>query len=105
MSFDKGRAWVTLHIQLDDNLRTKQVSFNLKDDRGQVQESVVAGPDTDWRWNRHDRHSFSSVNIRREGSIDDPPAKLEETRAWRLDLLPKLKDAFAPRLKKILASK
>jgi len=105
VSFDKGRAWVTFHIALDDNSRTKQVFDKLKDDREQIQESVDAGPDPDWRWNRHDHYSFSSINIGREGSIDDPPAKLDETRAWMLDLLPKLKEAFDPRLKKILESK
>ena len=103
-SLYKDRACVSLHIRLEDNLRTKQVFDELKDDREQVQKSVVAGPGTDWRWNRHDRYFFSSINIRREGSIDDLPAKLEEIRAWMIDLLPKLKDAFDPRLKKILAS-
>ena len=105
VSFEKDRVWVSLHIRLDDNLQTKQVFDELKDDCDQVQASVVAGPGTDWRWNRHDQYSFSSINIGREGSIDDPPAELEETRAWMLNLLPKLKGAFDPRLEKILASK
>ena len=105
VSFEKGRAWVSLYIQLDDNCRTKQVFDKLKDDREQIQESLVAGPGTDWRWKRHDHHSFSSINIVREGSIDDPPVKLEETGAWMLDLLPKFKEAFDPRLRKILPSK
>ena len=105
VSFDKDRAWVSLYIQLEDIRRTKQVFDKLKADREQVQESVVIGSDSEWRWNRHDAHSFSSINIRGDGSIDDPPAELEETRAWMLNLLPKLKDAFDPRLKKILASK
>ncbi len=103
VSFDKGRASVTLHIRLEDNLRTKQVFDKLKDNREHIQESIDPGAGTNWRWNRHDRHSFSSINIRRKGSIDDPPKKLEETRAWMLDLLPKLKKTFDPRLEEILA--
>ncbi len=104
VSLDKGKAWVTLHIRLEDKLRTKQVFDKLEEHREHIQESVEPGPGTDWRWNRHDRHLFSSVNIRREGSIDDPPAKLDETRAWMLDLLPKLKEVFDPHLEEILAS-
>ena len=49
-----------------------------------------------------DAHNFSSINIRRNGSIDDPPEKLEETRAWMLDLLPRLKEVFDPRVQNIL---
>ena len=105
VSFYKDRAWVSLHIELDDIQRTKQVFDELKAYREQVQESVVAGSGRDWRWNRHDSFLFSSINIVSDGSIDDPPAKLEETRAWMLDLLPKLEEAFNPHLKEILASK
>ena len=43
VSLYQGRACVSLHIKLDDNLRTKQVFDMLKDDREQVQKSVVAG--------------------------------------------------------------
>ena len=46
--------------------------------------------------------AFSSINVRRDGSIDDPPEKLEETRAWMLDMLPKLKEVFETRVEKIL---
>ena len=105
VSFYKDKAWVSLHIELDDIQRTKEVFDKLKAYREQVQESVVAGSGRDWRWNRHDSFLFSTINIVSDGSIDDPPAKLEETRAWMLDLLPKLKDAFDPCLKNTLASK
>ena len=105
VSFYKERAWVSLHIELDDIQRTKQVFDKLMTYREQVEESVVAGSGSDWRWNRYDKFLFSSINIVSDGSINDPPAKLEETRAWMLDLLPKLKDAFDPRLKKIVAAK
>ena len=37
------------------------------------------------------------------GSIDDRPERLAEIRAWMLETLPKFRDVFNPRLKKILA--
>ena len=78
VSLENDSAWVSLHIRLDDNLWTKQVFDKLKEDREQIQGSVVVGPGTEWLWKRHDSHLFSSINIRREGSIDDPPEKLEK---------------------------
>ena len=45
---------------------------------------------------------YSTISIRRDGSINDSPDKLKETRDWMLDLLPKFKAVFDPRLKDIL---
>ena len=47
--------------------------------------------------------SFSSISVRRDGSIDDPPEKLEETRVWMLGLLPKFKEIFDQRVAEILS--
>ena len=104
VSFYRDSAWVSLSIQFDDIQRTKQVFDKLKSDRIPIEQSVVAGPEPDWRWHRYDNFTFSTISIRRRASIDDPPAELEETRAWMVNLLPKLKSAFDPHLKKILAS-
>ena len=71
-------------------------------DRESIESSIATDPTPDWRWNRFDREAFSSINIRRDGSIDDPPEKLEETRAWMLEMLPKFKEIFDPRLERIL---
>ena len=74
----------------------------MQTDQDQIESSIDAGPDPEWDWRRYDRFSFASISIRKDGSIDDPPDKLEETRAWMLDLLPKLKKVFDPRLAEIL---
>ena len=37
------------------------------------------------------------------GSIDDPPEKQDEIRAWMSEKLLKFKDVFNPRLEKIIA--
>ena len=95
----KNDAWVTLNISMQNNELTKQIFDTLKEDQAQIECSL----DADWRWHRHSGRYFSSVNIRSDGSIDDPPEKLEEIRAWMLDMLPKLKEIFNPRLEKILS--
>ena len=105
VSFWKNGAWVSLHIQMEDTKLTKRIFDELMARRKVIERSVEAGPAPDWQWLRHDNFTFSSINVRRDGSIDDPPEKLEETRAWMLDLLPKLKEVFDPRLAEALRSK
>ncbi len=96
-------AWVTLHIGTADNDLNKQLFDALKADQRQIESSNILGSDDlEWHWLRHDKHLFSSIDVRKEGSIDDPPEKLEETREWMLDLLPKFKDIFEPRVARIL---
>ena len=95
-------AWVTLHIRAEDREQTKRIFDELMKDRESIESSVAAEPDPEWHWNRHNSNSFSSVNVRKDGSIDDPPEKLEETRAWMLQILPMFKEVFEPRVEKIL---
>lgn len=90
-------AWVTLQIRMEDNDLTKTVFDQLRKDRGTIEAHI---PDQEWKWNQY--RLFSSINVRRDGSIDDPPEKLDETRAWMLDLLPKFKEVFDPRVADIL---
>ena len=102
-SIEKGKdAWVTLHIQTDDNELTKRIFDELLAERDDVESSIDAGAEPEWHWYRYDRYTFSSVNVRRDGSIDDSPEKLDETRAWMLDLLVKFKETFDPHVAKIL---
>ncbi len=100
-------AWVTLHIQTEVKELTKQVFDELHADREEIDKDVKAridaDPDPEWHWYRRNRDWFSSINIRRDGSIDDLPEKLDETRAWMLDLLPKLREVFDPRVEAILS--
>ena len=99
----KKDAWVTVHIRTDDNEITKILFDKLRAEQDRIESSIVANPDPEWSWRRHNGHTFSSINIRMDGSINDPADKLEKTRAWMLDLLPKLKEEFEPRVAKILA--
>ena len=98
VSIEGSGAWVTLHIEMEDNKMTKRIFDALKRDQDEIETFL----DAEWHWLRHDRYLFSSISIRIDGSIFDPPEKLEETRAWMIDMLPKLKEIFDPSLEKIL---
>ena len=97
-------AWVSLYIPTENKELDKQVFDKLKVDREQIEASVDAGPNPEWRWSRHNNFFYSTISVRRDGAISDSPDKLEETRAWMLDLLPKFKAVFDPRLEDILGS-
>ena len=47
--------------------------------------------------------SATSVTVSIGGSIDDPPEKHDETRAWMLETLAKFREVFNPRLEKVLS--
>ena len=83
-------AWVTLHIEMGDKKQTKHIFDTLLKQQERIQECLAG----EWHWNRHNGQNFSSINIRRDGSIDDCVGKLKETRAWMLCTLPKLKQVF-----------
>ena len=95
-------GWVTLHIRAEGKDLTKRIFDELEKDKNEIESSIDTVSKPECRWNRHNAYSFSSINVRRDGSIDDPPEKLEETRAWMLQMLPKLKGIFEQRVEKIL---
>ena len=96
----KNDAWVTLHIQMEDKELTKRIFDELRKDREQIERCIEGG---EWRWYRYDAYSFSSINLRRDGSINDCPEKLVETREWMLEYLPNLKEVMEPRMEAIMA--
>ena len=98
----RNDAWVTFYIGTDSR-DDKRIFNALYADRESIESSIDAGPCPDWHWNRHNSYFFSSIYIRKDGSIGDPPEKLKETRSWMLDLLPKFQEVFDPRVEKILA--
>ena len=93
---------MTFHIQTGDNELTKRIFDELQDDQEDIESKIDAGPSPDWHWRRRDTDTFSSINIRTDGAIDDPPEKLEQLRSWMFDLLPEFKKAFDPRVDNIL---
>lgn len=99
VSFWKEDAWVYLHIDTNDS--TKGVFDALKVDRQEIESAIQAFPEREWWWGSS--RTFSTIGFSRDASIDDPPEKLEETRAWMLDLLPKFKEVFEERVHNLLS--
>lgn len=98
----KNDAWVTLHIEMETKERTTEVFNTLNAKREEIESTVPFDPKLEWVWRRHDGNNFASISIRRDGSIDDPPEKLDEIRDWMLDLLPKFRQVFEPILADVL---
>ena len=104
-------AWVTVHIGTNDAKRSNRIFDELHASRDEIEAAFAQladrlapdeanVPELDWR--RHDQYTFSSISIRRDGSIHDPPEELEELRRWMLTHLQALKAVFDPRIEEIL---
>ena len=98
VSFWKEDAWAYLHIDTNDS--TEGVFDALKADRREIESAIQVFPEREWWW--ASSRTFSTIGFSRDGTIDDPPEKLEETRAWMLEMLPKFKDVFEGRVKSLL---
>ena len=96
---EKGKAWVYVWFYRS-RVFINQVFEALKEEREEIESSL----DANWDWWRIDRRwNIAAVRIEMDCSIDDPPEKHEETRAWMLENLPKFKEILNPRLEQILA--
>ncbi|MDE0131423.1 MAG: DUF4268 domain-containing protein [bacterium] len=98
----RNDAWVTLHIRTGDKDLTKRLFDALMRDRELIESAIAARPPSEWHWRRHNPYHYSSINIRRNGSITDSPEKQAEIRAWMLDLIRKFKEEFDPRVQGIM---
>ena len=98
----RGVAWVGLHIRMDGTAHTKRVFDALHANRASIEADLPAPDGSAWSWLRHDAYTFSSINLRRDGAIHDPPDRLAETREWMLDMLPRLRAVLDLRLAAIL---
>ena len=90
-----------LHIQTNEKKLTKHVFDKLEHDKEEIEASIDLGSGEEWCWHRTP-FTYSSINLRRSGTIHDPRDSLMETKAWMRDMLPKLKQVFEPRLETIL---
>lgn len=102
VSFEKTNdAWVILHIEADDKESTKRTFDALSRQRSEIESAISI--DAEWHWRRHDKRGFSSISVRRDGSITDPPEAQHKIRMWMLDLLKKFQEEFDPRIAAILS--
>ena len=100
--FDSEGAWVYLWFLGGRGRRdlTNQVYDMLHQDRQHIESGLVG----EWVWDRQSAYWYFSVSLWVDGSINDPPGRLNEIRSWMLETLPKIKEIFNPRLERILAN-
>ncbi len=60
-------------------------------------------PVGEWKWDPRGNHNYAWIWLTRPASINDPPEKLAETRAWLVDTVIQFRETFNPRVEKILA--
>ena len=65
----------------------------LEEQRAEIEHDL--GESLQWQRSRGYR---PAISLSRPGSIADPPEKQKEVQAWMVEMLPKLKDVFEPRL-------
>ena len=101
-SFERAGAYVYLLLRTWSSVELNKTLFDaLKQEQEQFQSAI--DPEANWFWNRHNGSKFSTIGVEISASIDDPPDKLEETRAWMLEMLPKFKEVFEERVQSLLA--
>ena len=109
-SFDKDigyvaslqdRAYVYILIRTWDGVGFNNEVFDALKAQEQEIESTIDAQGNMY-WAPFNPFSFSTIGFSRDASIDDSPEKLEETRTWMLDLLPRLKDVFEERVRRLL---
>lgn len=93
--------WIAPDRALPNQLATKHRIFDgLEADKAAIQKEL---PDGELVWYRRGDRHFAEVRLVRPASINDPPEKLAETRAWIEDTKVKFKEVFKPRVDKIWA--
>ena len=94
-----GKTWTYLWFRGSRDFVNKTFEV-LKEVRTEIDAEF--GAELDW-WRIDRRWNIAAVRIGMDCSIDEPPQRLDEVRAWMLETLPKFRDVFNPRLEKILA--
>ena len=100
VGFWKDHVWAALCIGLENDDITKRVFDSLREDQSQIEKSLDPALISGWDWKMYP--VTATIGPLRDGTINDSPEVLEDTKAWMIDILPKLKEIFDPRLEKIL---
>ena len=95
LGLEDGFAWACLWL-----LGGVEFSVSVYEALQLMQDQIDAELGTDPDWQKGDDESATSVIVSIGGSIDDPPEKHDETRAWMLETLVRFREVFNPRLEK-----
>ena len=99
---NRDAAWAVLNIRTWDGELDTGIYDGLNSHREDIEASIDPGPESQWEWLKFRNTTWCQVGLSRPGSIDDPPEQLEAIRAWMLDMLPRLKEVFEPRIRELL---
>ena len=103
LSFDgANNVSASLLIETDNRTLNKCLFERLKEDQEEIERRIAAHPESEWKWRVYQRSGSYAVSIRMDGSINDPPERLEWINDWMFDLLQKFKAVFDPRLEEAL---
>ena len=89
-----GKFWVETWLDVGTKEQNKMVFDRLYDQREAIEEAL-GNPLT---WERKENRKGSRVSLRRPASIELPESELDGLKQWAVELLPKFRDAFAPRI-------
>ena len=100
-SFENGRARVYFYFFGGRGIYDwwQRVYDNLEADKTLIEAEIGSA----LQWSKRRNANFFHVSLWRNIKIDDPPATLNELRAWMVEMLPKFRKAFDYRLERILA--
>ena len=90
-----GEFWVECWIGIGTAEQSKMTFDMLHNKQFGDIESEIGSSLT---WERKDNRKGSRVTLRRSGVIESSDEQLDELKRWAVDLLPRFRDAFAPRI-------
>lgn len=93
-SEERFRLGLTINTRSGDSARNKAAFDALHLQREAIEREL----ELDLEWERLDGSVTSRVAAYMHGSIGSPDGYLEDLKRWAVDLLPRFRDAFAPRI-------
>ena len=90
----REKFWVELWIQPGEREENKSAFDQLHEQKDAV-EAELGGS---LLWERKDTTKGSRITWRRPGTIDSSSEELNDLKQWAVELLPKFRDVFAPRI-------
>ena len=95
-----NEAWVNLWIGHRRAADINHIFDALKSDQAEIESEFTGG---EWAWDKRGNHPYAWIWVTRPASINDPPEKLAEIRAWLAQTIIQFGQTFKPRVEKILA--
>lgn len=89
-----GQFRVELYVDTGDRAENKAAFDQFQEESAAIEEELGEL----LTWERLDNRRASRVFAHRDGSVESPGPVLEQLKSWAVDLTPKFREAFAPRI-------